>query len=103
MVFYDLTNRPFDELTNSRLFVTFLILFPLFSFLIPINPRQSKKTLTPSGRPGLQCKNKKALPRFYGEASAFNIKKKQMLMVMFAILLGCIDGSFDDAVGHTDA
>ena len=32
MVFYDLTNRPFDELTNSRLFVTCLILFSLSYF-----------------------------------------------------------------------
>jgi len=46
---------------------------------------------------------KKALPRFYGEASAFNLQKNNMLMVMFAILLGCINGSFDNAVGHTDA
>jgi len=26
-----------------------------------------------------------------------------MLMVMVAIILGCIDGSLDDTVGHTNA
>jgi hypothetical protein len=47
--------------------------------------------------------NKKALPRFHGEASAFNLQKNKLLMVMFAILLGCINGGFDNAVGHTNA
>jgi hypothetical protein len=53
--------------------------------------------------PGFSGQNKKALPRFHGEASAFNLQKTKMLMVMFAILLGCIDGGFDNAVGHTNA
>jgi hypothetical protein len=46
--------------------------------------------------------NKKALPRFHGEASAYNLQKNKMLMVMFAILLGCINSGFDNAVGHTN-
>jgi len=46
--------------------------------------------------------NKKALPRFNGEASAYNLQKNKMLMVMFAILLGCINSGFDNAVGHTN-
>jgi hypothetical protein len=64
--------------------------------------RLSQRTLTWSKGPVFSGQNKKALPRFYGEASAFNFQKNSMLMVMFAILLGCINGSFDDTVGHTE-
>jgi hypothetical protein len=65
--------------------------------------RQSKRTLTWPKGPGFSGQNKKALPRFNGEASAYNLQKNKMLMVMFAILLGCINSGFDNAVGHTNA